>query len=83
MRLKHQADRLGLQWGSEVPWGMPKLNVSKLDQNDLSADLVPDHPGDWIPFDSEMSPNPLPSGMKFNKKEDINDVNDVNDDERL
>ena len=70
MRLKHQADRLGLQWGSEVPWGMkPKLEVSKLDQNDLSADLVPEHPGDWIPFDSEMSPNPLPSGMKFNEKD--------------
>ena len=70
MRLKHQADRLGLQCGSEAPWGIkPKLNVSKLDRNDLSADLVPEHPGDWIPFDSEMSPNPLPSGMKFNEKD--------------
>lgn len=71
MRLKHQADRLGLQCGSEVvPWGMkPKLNVSNFDRNDISADLVPEHPGDWIPFDSEMSPNPLPSGMKFNEND--------------
>ena len=65
MRLKHQADRLGLQWDSEVPWGI----VSKLDRNDLSAELVPEHPGDWINFDSEMSPNPLPSGVKFNVKD--------------
>lgn len=90
MRLKYQADRLGLLWDPEMPWVMkPKLHVSELEQRDLSAhnadipnsepcaevvygsnaDLVPDHPGDWIPFDSEMSPDPLHFGMEFNEKE--------------
>ena len=39
MRLKHQADRLGLLWDPEAPWVMePKQNVSELEQRDyLSA----------------------------------------------
>jgi tetratricopeptide (TPR) repeat protein len=90
MRLKHQADRLGLLWDPEMPWVMkPKLHVSKLEREYLSAhdedvsgngpcievtygsnaDLVPEHPGDWIPFDSEMSSDPLHFGMDFNQKE--------------
>ena len=90
MRLKYQADRLGLLWDPEMPWVMkPKVHVSELEQRGLSvhdavipanepcaeviygsnADLVPDHPGDWIPFDSEMSPDPLHFGMEFNEKE--------------
>lgn len=90
MRLKYQADRLGLLWDPEMPWVMkPKVHVSELEQRDLSAhhavipdnelcteviygsnaDLVPDNAGDWIPFDSEMSPDPLNFGMEFNEKE--------------
>ena len=76
MRLKYQADRLGLLWDPEMPWVMKqKQHVSELERkgrstNDVdvldiepcaevvygsNADLVPDYPGDWIPFDSEMS----------------------------
>ena len=91
MRLKYQADRLGLLWDPEMPWVMkPKSHVSELERKGLSthdadipdserpctevtygsnADLVPDHPGDWIAFDSEMSPDPLHFGMEFNEKE--------------
>lgn len=90
MRLKYQADRLGLLWDPDMPWVMePRQNVSELEQSDLfthitdipdsepcaeviygsNADLVPDYPGDWIPFDSEMSSDPLHFGMGFNEKE--------------
>lgn len=90
MRLKYQADRLGLLWDPEMPWVMKqKQHVSELERkgrstNDVdvldiepcaevvygsNADLVPDYPGDWIPFDSEMSQDPLQFGMKFNEKE--------------
>jgi len=85
MRLKHQADRLGLKWDNKTPWVMkPKAHVRSLeaaffkdrDGSDVdlcseikygsNADLVPDFPGDWIPFDAEMTRDPLPFGMPFN-----------------
>ena len=82
MRLRHQADRLGLMWDAEVPWAMaPKAHVYSLEaalhNNDVCTDnkygsnveLVPDFPGDWIPFDAEMSSDPLSFGMAFNTED--------------
>ena len=87
MRLKYQADRLGLKWDPVTPWVMnPKPHVHSLEAAALlkdeegsavcaenkygsNADLVPDFPGDWIPFDAETTPDPLAFGMAFNDED--------------
>ena len=60
-RLRHQADRLGLTWDREVaPWVM-EFRASVSGHADLikhPADLIPDFPMDWMPYDAELIDEP-------------------------
>jgi tetratricopeptide (TPR) repeat protein len=82
IRLRHQADRQGLsaKWNPRLPWIIATLAGSAAGEAEEPhteetmrephpADLVPDNPSDWIPFDPEMSPEVNPCGMSFNTKE--------------
>jgi tetratricopeptide (TPR) repeat protein len=85
LRLRHQADRQGIagHWKASVPWIMSNEasagddeNSSKdtddTDRSDVEmhpADLVPDNPSDWIPYDPEMTPEIRPYGLSFNIEE--------------
>jgi len=52
-RLRYQADRLGVKWDPWAPWAL----LPSCDGSDVHpADLVPDHPSDWINFDQKMRP---------------------------
>ena len=84
IKLRHQADRLGLVFDSETPWIFrPKDHLLRRCSNDDAAaagtsaagstvpygclaDLVPDNPSDWIPFDRLMANPPHPGGMRSN-----------------
>ncbi|KAG7365382.1 hypothetical protein IV203_038585 [Nitzschia inconspicua] len=69
IRLRYQADRLGLSWNLSVPWAMErqqtvatkedKLRDNSEDHEVDPADLVPDFPSDWMPYDPEMSFKPF------------------------
>ena len=54
-RLRHQAERLGVSFSfhNHQPWNF--RNVGKTHP----ADLVPDHPSDWILLDERMTTDPL------------------------
>eukprot|EP00980_Cylindrotheca_fusiformis_P027985 scaffold22575_cov141-Cylindrotheca_fusiformis.AAC.16 len=65
MRLRHQADRLGLQWNPQVPWRLEKGETESVH----SADLIPDSPSDWIPYDPEMTKAPWDFKNYFNTKD--------------
>ena len=70
-RLRHQADRLGLRWSMEK---LPFMEFNVLQQAYMRddkmsscfsahlllhpADLVPDFPMDWLPYDLELTPDP-------------------------
>lgn len=70
-RLRHQADRLGLRWSMEK---LPFMEFNVLQQAYMRddkmsscfsadlllhpADLVPDFPMDWMPYDLELTPDP-------------------------
>ncbi|CAB9529051.1 WD and tetratricopeptide repeats protein 1 [Seminavis robusta] len=80
IRLRHQADRQGLSahWNHKLPWiiGASAKLGGEAEDNDKGAhaaphpaDLVPDNPSDWIPFDPEMTPAPNASGMSVNVEE--------------
>jgi len=68
IRLRHQADRLGLTWDPTIPWWKEhkvpfdetKKMLKDLPEDNLiePSELVPDHPSDWIPYDIEMSEEP-------------------------
>eukprot|EP00536_Pseudo-nitzschia_multiseries_P004033 jgi/Psemu1/323282/estExt_fgenesh1_pg.C_650015 len=69
IRLRHQADRLGLTWNPTIPWsmeGQPTIRRTKETLKDSPEDhqvelseLVPEYPSDWIPYDAEMSNEPF------------------------
>jgi tetratricopeptide (TPR) repeat protein len=75
IKLRHQADRLGLNWESNVPWSFSfkdRLLETRAKRDDLvtygaAADLIPD-PSDWIPYHSLMANPPLLCGMHFCKR---------------
>ena len=80
IKLRHQADRLGLEFNSKTPWIFKRKDHLRLltegegkqDGDMLSygclADLIPDNPSDWLPFD-KLTANPERSGgMRFNSK---------------
>jgi len=69
IRLRHQADSLGLTWNPTIPWMLERQSsvddVNKRLEQDSSKDgeiepseLVPEYPSDWIPYDAEMSTDP-------------------------
>lgn len=72
IRLRHQADRLGILWNPSIPWA---LEVRKQEHDGKqksgihSSDLVPDAPSDWIPYDPEMRKSPWDFNNYFNTKE--------------
>eukprot|EP00539_Tryblionella_compressa_P018691 CAMPEP_0178881094 /NCGR_PEP_ID=MMETSP0747-20121128/12820_1 /TAXON_ID=913974 /ORGANISM="Nitzschia punctata, Strain CCMP561" /LENGTH=1373 /DNA_ID=CAMNT_0020549045 /DNA_START=176 /DNA_END=4298 /DNA_ORIENTATION=+ len=78
IRLRHQADRLGLTWNPSLPWAMDsqktaateneKLKDSPEDHNVDPSDLVPDYPSDWMPYDSRMSCEPFDFRDYFNRR---------------
>jgi hypothetical protein len=72
MRLRHQADRLGLRWNPSIPWIMEQRQ-SEENKNEIDhfhpSDLVPDSPSDWIPYDPEMCKSPWDFKDYFNTKE--------------
>ena len=71
IRLRNQADRLGLSWNPSLPWQLepPKDSVSGENDEVHPADLVPDFPSDWIPYDPEMTKSPWDFNNYFNRKE--------------
>jgi hypothetical protein len=84
IKLRHQADRLGLVFDSETPWILrPKEHLVRkycsADEEEAGrsnagsmisygslADLVPDNPSDWIPFDGLLANPPHPGGIQSN-----------------
>lgn len=78
MKSRHQADRLGLEWNSRTPWLMkPREHIleqwnkeSEVSTEMISygalADLVPDDPSSWIPFERLMTNPPEAGGSPFN-----------------
>jgi len=66
IRMRHQADRLGLYWNPLLPW---KIEVPDEAKGFHPADLVPDYPSDWIPYDPEMSQSPWNFEEYFNLKD--------------
>ena len=69
IRLRHQADSLGLTWNPTIPWmmeGQPtvdntqKTMIDSPEDNQIApSELVPEYPSDWIPYDAEMSNDPF------------------------
>lgn len=78
IKLRHHADRLGLQWDCNVPWNMSFVNrvhdtAMKEEKSNVFADLIPD-PSDWMPFNSLMANPPLDYGQKNFYDESYPDV---------
>ena len=81
IRLRHQADRLGLIWDPSVPWAFETRKHTKVGEevevesgasNDAQvhpADLVPDNPSDWIPYDPDMCKAPWDFKNYFNTED--------------
>jgi tetratricopeptide (TPR) repeat protein len=67
MRLRHQADRIGLRWNPHIPWLLERKEVDNVHVH--SADLIPDSPSDWIPYDPEMCKSPWDFKNYFNTKD--------------
>mmetsp|Transcript_18979 Transcript_18979/g.52941 ORF Transcript_18979/g.52941 Transcript_18979/m.52941 type:complete len:1319 (+) Transcript_18979:207-4163(+) len=75
IRLRHQADKLGLTWNPIIPWSMEgqatvrrtkeTLKDSPEDHDVERSELVPEYPSDWIRYDAEMSSYPIDFGDYF------------------
>jgi WD40 repeat protein/tetratricopeptide (TPR) repeat protein len=63
IRLRHQADRLGLPWNLSQPW------VFEQRESIDAANLVPDNPSDWIYFDPNMMLDSFDPRSHFNIEE--------------
>lgn len=58
---------------SQIAYCSATATLSKTNEDPMStahmhhpADLVPDNPSDWIPYDHEMTKVPMPCGVNFN-----------------
>jgi tetratricopeptide (TPR) repeat protein len=80
IRLRHQADRLGLVWDPTVPWAFESRKHTLGEEaktesgasNDAQvhpADLVPDNPSDWLPYDPDMCKSPWNFKDYFNTED--------------
>jgi len=81
IKLRHHADALGLAFDCGMPWILKHkehllLKRSREERNatrktNLSygslADLIPNNPSSWLPFDKYLSNPPQVGGMVFNK----------------
>lgn len=91
IKLRNQADRLGLEFDSMSPWifkhkeHLKKMIIEEQQQECGSsggdsgdkikmvsygslADLIPDNPSDWLPFDQLLANPPHSGGMRFNER---------------
>ncbi|KAL7551400.1 hypothetical protein ACHAWF_017843 [Thalassiosira exigua] len=80
IKMRHQADRLGLAFDFTKPWSLRSIGhlldvaVTRDEGRDdmvsygCLADLIPDSPSDWIPFDKVMANPPQAGGMGFNER---------------
>ena len=80
IKMRNQADRLGLDFNHETPWILkPKEHIKKMIDEDGSsgnsmvsygclADIIPDSPSDWIPFEKLLANPPQPS-LKYHLPE--------------
>jgi hypothetical protein len=76
IRLRYQADRLGLTWNLSAPWSMESKEVAVSEKEKLKdtpedyrvdcSDLVPDYPSDWMPYHPEMGSDPFDFCNIFN-----------------
>ncbi|KAL3826273.1 hypothetical protein ACHAXA_004591 [Cyclostephanos tholiformis] len=80
IKLRHQADMLGLYFNCETPWIFKHKNLALIKHKSSGvsdgghhvlpygclADLIPDNPSDWLQFDELMANPPHPGGMDFN-----------------
>jgi tetratricopeptide (TPR) repeat protein len=73
IRLRHQADALGLSFDPKLPWAFHIKDSEKSLGQEYSvvhtADLVPDHPSDWIPYDDDMCRKAWSFSRYFNTEE--------------
>lgn len=71
IRLRHQAGRLGLPWNQSLPWQfeVPQDGESAFTRKIHPAELVPDSPSDWIPYDPEMTAVEWDFDEYFNTKD--------------
>jgi tetratricopeptide (TPR) repeat protein len=79
IRLRYQADCLGLKWSLSVPWALESQRTvtsnearlkDRAEDHDVDpADLVPDFPSDWIPYDPDLSSDPFDFCHFFNLDE--------------
>jgi len=93
IKLKHQADSLGLEFNQETPWILKAkghleelFNRESEDSADLVsygslADLVPDNPSDWLPYDKLLANPPQAGGMQFNTEYQQLDTEEVLEDD--
>jgi len=80
IKLKHQADSLGLEFNQEKPWilkakghleelfSRESEGIADLVSYGSLADLIPDNPSDWLPYDKLLAHPPQTGGMQFNTK---------------
>jgi len=85
IKLRYQADRLGLAFDSGAPWMFRfkehvlqqirneeeeggKVAGSTMVSYGCLADLIPDNPSDWIPFDGVLANPPRLGGILLNTK---------------
>ena len=76
MRLRHQADKLGLRWNPLIPWAFSRDAIHKEVRDEYArtvhpADLVADNPSDWMPYDPELCFSPWNFKDYFNTKDYI------------
>jgi tetratricopeptide (TPR) repeat protein len=69
IRLRYQADRLGLSWRLSIPWALEcpqtvaadkeQVKYNSKDHNVDPADLVPDFSSDWLPCPHDILSEPF------------------------
>ena len=68
IRLCHQANQIGISIDPDVPWDLqaaPETGDASLS----TADLIPDCPADWLPYDKTFTEDPLMVGRALNREE--------------
>ena len=69
IRLRHQADSLGLTCNPTIPWMMQCKSTGIISQESMEgtpedhqvhpSELIPVYPSDWIPYDPDMNNDPF------------------------
>ena len=67
IRLCHQAHQLGISIDPEVPWDLQAAPETG-DVSLSTADLIPNCPADWLPYDTTFTEDPLLVGRALNRE---------------